>query len=163
MPHDWPPPGTCTDPKVPNWCGSVAAEEWVYPERGQLWSYVRNRKVYECPSDIGRKADLIPQSACPSGLTPRDYPLSYSMNHNLGDKNVDVFSNATRRMLLIHENRGLTDYNPDFAINDGTFVPVGHDVPGGVHYSGTTLSYLDLHAVWKPRKALLAERNNGDW
>jgi prepilin-type N-terminal cleavage/methylation domain-containing protein len=160
MPYDWPPSSTCTLPNVPNWCGSVAANEWVYPERGQLWNYVRNRRIYECPLDIGRKADLILATACPSGLSTKDYPLSYSMNHSLANKQVDTFTNASRRMLLIHENRGVVgDYNTNFAINDGTFVPGGQDVPGSVHYNGTTLSYLDMHAVWKSRNALLAERN----
>ena len=153
MPNEW--------PNGPNWCGCVEAGGWVYPNKGLIWKFVRNSKVYRCPSDFGRAAAMI--TIVPAGLSNKDYPLSYSMNHNLGLKNVDTFTNATTRMLLIHENRGLTDYNTNFAINDGTFVPKGHDVPGSVHYNGTTLSYLDGHAVWKPRTALLAERDRDSW
>ncbi len=149
MPFDWPPSGGF--PK--NWCGCVAAEAWVYPERGQLWRYVRSLRVYRCPSDFARPAVKI--TAVPAGLTQRDYPLSYSMNHNLGFKKADSFSVPTKRMLLIHENRG--EKATDFAINDGTFVPLGQDAPGIVHYDGTTLAYLDMHVGWKPRSAIIVE------
>ena len=150
MPNDWPP----LTPFIPNWCGCAAAYGWVYPEKGTIWKYVRNSKVYRCPLDIGRAAVRI--TSVPVGMSNKDYPLSYSMNHNLGLRNVDAMINASKRMLLIHENRGET--TTDFSINDGTFVPGGQDVPGDVHYNGTTLSYLDMHAVWRSRKQLLAER-----
>lgn len=147
MPNDW--PGSA------NWCGCPAAAGWVYPQNGQIWGYVRNVKVYRCPSDVGRAAVKILKANWPSGMTNKDYPLSYSMNHNLWNRNVDTFDNATRRLLLIHENRG--ESKTEFAINDGTYVPGGQDVPGIVHYDGSTLAYLDGHAVWKPRTKLLLE------
>ena len=151
MPNDWPP----LTPFIPNWCGCAAAGGWVYPENGTIWKYVRNSKVYRCPVDIGRAAVRI--TSVPAGLSNKNYPLSYSMNHNLGLQNVDRMINASKRMLLIHENRG--EETSNFSINDGTFVPGGQDVPGNVHYNGTTLSYLDMHAVWKPVTALMAERS----
>jgi|GEM_PF-4261032 len=63
-------------------------------------------------------------------------------------------------MLLIHENRGETKSN--FAINDGGFVPRTQDFPGVVHYDGTTLVYVDGHAVWKSNKVLQQE-NISTW
>ena len=152
MPNDWPP----LTPFIPNWCGCAAAYGWVYPDKGTIWNYVRNVKVYRCPLDIGRAAVKI--TSVPAGLSNKDYPLSYSMNHYLGLQNVDAMANSSKRMLLIHENRG--EKITDFAINDGTFVPTGQDFPGSVHYNGTTLSYLDMHAVWKPRTQLLVELHN---
>lgn len=155
MPNDWPP----LTPFIPNWCGCAAAGGWVYLEKGTIWQYVRNSKVYRCPSDIGRAALQILKANWPSGMTNMDYPLSYSMNHNLGIKNADTIANSTKVMLLLHENRG--ESITDFAINDGTYVPGGQDVPGIVHYDGSTLSYLDGHAVWKPRTKLFMEVS--DW
>lgn len=145
MPYDW--------PGKANWCGCPAASGWVYPQIGQIWRYVRNVNIYRCPSDLGRAAVWI--TSMPAGMTRIDYPLSYSMNSNLGRQNADAFSNATKRMLLIHENRG--ESKADFAINDGAFVPGGQDVPGCVHYDGSTLAYLDGHAAWKPRTKLVVE------
>ncbi len=155
MPHDWNP--SVQHPK--NWCGCVGAGGWVYPERGQIWRYVRAARVYRCPSDLMRPAVRITP---PTGLTQRDYPLSYSMNHNVGSQNADVLTKPTKRMLLMHENRG-EQGSTVFAINDGTFVPLGQDAPGVVHYEGTTLSYLDMHVAWKSRQAIITEMNLKLW
>ena len=78
----------------------MAPYGWVYPQRGQIWGYVRNAKIYRCPSDFGRAAVKI--TNVPAGMSNKDYP-------------------------------------------------------GIVHYNGTTLSYLDGHAAWKPRTTLIAE------
>ena len=156
LPWDWPPATRCTAAQVPNWCGSIKASEWVYPERGQLWPYVRNRKVYLCPSDFGRRAtNITPPDG--SGLTQKDFPLSYSMNSKFQHLIADTVPNHSRVMLLIHENRG--EKADDRAINDGTYVPnlSGQDYPGIVHYNGTTVAYLDGHAVWKSRNQIISE------
>jgi len=157
MPYDW-PVSTGTSAAKNNWCGCPAAGGWVYPERGQIWRYTRNASIYRCPVDSHRAAVKI--TSFPAGMTNKDYPLSYSMNHNVAEAIADTLPNPTKRMLLIHENRG--ESINDFAINDGTFVPGGQDFPGAVHYDGTTLVYLDGHATWKSNK-LLRKENTRDW
>lgn len=155
MPNDWPPPTYRVD-----WCGCVAASQWVYPEKGLIWRYTKSVEIYQCPSDIARDATNIYQSAVPKGKTRKDYPLSYAMNSAVGRRQADTLPNASKKMLLIHENRGeaKTATSTEFGQNDGAFVPNSQDVPGGVHYDGTTLSYLDGHACWKNRRELLSER-----
>lgn len=147
MPNDWPP----TTALPNNWCGCESAGGWVYLEKGQIWNYTKNRGIYMCPSDLGRKAINISSP----GKDSKDYPLSYSMNHSVGNQVVDALSNSSKRMLLLHENRG--ESAGEFAMNDGTFVPNGQDYLSIVHYDGTTLVYVDGHAIWKSRKALLPE------
>jgi prepilin-type N-terminal cleavage/methylation domain-containing protein len=147
MPYDW--------PDKPNWCGCEAASAWVYPQKGQLWPYTRNMSIYICPLDIGKPALNI--SSIPSGKSQKDYPLSYSMNHSAGSKNIDTFTRPAKRMLFIQENRNSDKY---FNLNDGTFVTGEQDIPGYVHYDGTALAYMDGHAAWKSRSDLLYECKN---
>lgn len=92
----------------------------------------------------------------PRGLSKKDYPLSYSMNHYASEVNPDTINipKASKFMLLIHEWRG--------NINDGVYVPITgntQDIPDNVHYDGTTVAYLDGHANWDSKKNLLAERD----
>lgn len=147
---------TATGLVVPNWCGCVKPCGWVYPRDGQIWRYTRNLGIYRCPSDLGRNAINIVY--IPTGLTSKDYPLSYSMNVNVSRQNTDTLPNATKRMLLLHENRSESTGN--YCIDDGSFVPLGHDFPGAVHYDGTTLIYVDGHAMWKSNKSLVSEGKN---
>lgn len=138
---------------APNWCGCETWYGWVYPNKGQIWRYVKNSRIFLCPSDLGRKAVNIVY--IPDGLTQKDYPLSYSMNYNVSSQNADTLTNSTKRMLLLHENRG--ESAGEYAINDSVFVPQGQDVPAAVHYDGTTLVYVDGHAAWKSRNILVKE------
>lgn len=144
MPYDW------ADAK--NWCGCDAPNAWVYPQKGQLWPYTKNYSIYICPLDVGKPAVNI--NVIPAGKTQKDYPLSYSMNHNAGSKNIDTLSHPTRRMLFIQENRVSTYM---YSMNDGTFGPKAQDIPGDVHYNGTALAYMDGHAAWKCKSDLIYE------
>lgn len=145
---------------LPNWCGSPGDGEWVYPEKGQLWPYTRNKTIYLCPSDRGRglKNPYIKAPEYP--LTKKDFPLSYSMNATLEKRKLD--SLTVRRwpklLLLIHEDRE--------RINDGIMmVDRGHtrDIPDSVHYTGTTAAYADGHARWASKEEFVDERDAGYW
>ena len=138
----------------PNYCGCLGDGQWVYPEHGQIWKYIRNAKVFECPTDYKRRSKYI--TTAPAPFKPEDYPLSYTMNYWLANKNPDALRipSKSRLMLLIHEDRT--------QINDAIFIPVvgdKRDIPDNVHYDGTTLSYVDGHVRWASQKQLLAERD----
>jgi len=145
----------------PNWSGSTAATDragWVYPEQGQIWAYTRSRAIYRCLTDLGRASKYC--TTAPAGLKPSDYPLSYSMNNTLDRVKVDSVrvKLQSRLVLLWHEDRAF--------INDGVFIADSHsdrDIPDKVHYSGTTVSYVDGHARWASKTALIRERNDGYW
>ena len=145
-------PGTYT-----NWCGCKDVGDECHPERGQIAGYVKSVAVFLCPSDVAR-----PATDC-AALSPdeqRKYPLSYSMNWILSWRNMDTMRRPWRPgkppedgrgvnkrldkiLLLIHESRK--------TINDCSYnwtTGVG-DAPEKVHYDGTTLLYIDLHAQWK--------------
>ncbi len=150
-----------------NWCGcgwpvrptsTPASDSWVHPSKGQIWPYVRSEGVYICPSDVGR----------PGRYCPPSYPLSYSMNHYLDRAQVDSgrYRSASKMMLLIHESRGVPNDSYINGINDGIFVPRigdGRDIPDDVHYTGTTVAYIDGHAKWMSYKALVAQRDAKFW
>jgi len=133
------PPGT-TD--WIGWDGNV----WKVPQSGQLYRYVKNIGVYQCPSDVGRPAPAVGGS--------KQFP-SYSMNRSLSWRNTETMQlpgradsggtawRSSKMLLFIHENR--------MTINDGNFEwpATWWDVPDNVHYDGTTVAFLDMHARWQ--------------
>jgi prepilin-type N-terminal cleavage/methylation domain-containing protein len=147
-----------------NWCGSEGVHKWCYPEKGQIWKYVRARKVYLCPTDDRLAAKNITTNI-PTGLSSKDYPLSYSVNcrFDWGSATPVKISTVARTrevFVVIHERRDVAD-----GINDGDMNWWDNikDLPAGVHYSGTTISYLDSHASWRSYEQLHKERNDGIW
>lgn len=146
-------------PQYVNWCGSAGVGKWCYPEKGQIWRYVRNQMVYGCLTDSRMAATQVTP---PSGFTNKDFPLSYSMNCRLDWTSTEpvLLGSITRTkevFLLIHEAHD--------RINDGdmNWWDNIHDVPTGVHYTGTTLVYADFHAAWQSYDQLRKARNSGVW
>jgi prepilin-type N-terminal cleavage/methylation domain-containing protein/prepilin-type processing-associated H-X9-DG protein len=137
-------PPECPWGSCQNWCGSEGTYGQVWPEKGQIFRYVRSRDIYMCPSDYGRK--------------PNSIPLSYSMNFTLSWRNMEnmqkpgssgsgTSNRLTKILLLIHEKRE--------TINDGDFNwESWWDVPDNVHNDGTTILFCDLHARWQSAKTI---------
>lgn len=146
--------------RLPNWCGARGGGGWCILEEGQIYKYTKNKDLYLCPTDKKMKAKYISTSTIPPGLTQADFPLSYSMNDYLDLAIAETLPMVRNSMcmLLIHEERE--------RINDGIFqpkMPPGQDIPDNVHYTGTTLIYLDGHAKWDDYKALYKECDDGYW
>ena len=153
--------GRSPNPRVcvarPSWEGSEGVRGWVYPERGQIFRYVRNYAVYLCPTDIKRTAKQI------SVGQPKDYPLSYSMNYRFVDEYapthptiaLDTIRRQQQVLLLIHEGRD--------TINDGDFNWGATDTPSNVHYDGSTVVYVDTHSGYRSYKQLRAAQGAGVW
>ena len=144
-----------------NWCGSVGVAKWCYPYQGQIYRYVKTANIYRCPTDSTLAATQI---TVPAGLTNKDFPLSYSMNCRFDwtpstapPVLIGSISRTRQVLMLIHEAHS--------RINDGDFNWWDNvlDVPSGVHYSGTTLVYVDTHAVWQSYDQLRKARNDGVW
>jgi prepilin-type N-terminal cleavage/methylation domain-containing protein len=150
--------------RVPDWEGLQWWRGRVVPQRGQIWRYVRNTGVYECPSDVGVCAeDVIHYQVEPemADYARKHYGLSYSMNSDFIDSETrqtlvfDSVRKTSQVLLLIHESRA--------TINDGGYNWHTYDDPSPTHYDGTTIAYVDCHAVWRPRKALIAEKASKVW
>lgn len=120
-------------------------------EKGQIWRYVKSRGIYLCPSDRNQPVQDV---ACHYSrgtemyeYAMHNYPLSYSMNGDLGNpaQSPIVRFQQVRRpghvMLLIHESRKY--------INDGNYNLGSYDAPTPVHWNGTTVVYVDCHAAWR--------------
>ena len=135
----------------PNWCGSTRdSPRRCSLEKGQIWSYTKNRGIYLCPLDKGRPA------SSQTGYD-KNYPLSYSMNAALEKQIPESLPmvRPSKMMLLIHEDR--------LKVNDGIFVPQRNgiqDFPDNIHYDGTTVAYLDGHARWARTEALEQEMHD---
>lgn len=153
MPH----PSSESNATHPNWCGCGIYDGyyWCHPEKGQLFRYVPSRGVFFCAED-----KTVPWSrmnyirSAPPGLKRSDFPLSYSMNKKVGEKNPDSLpiKRSSKFALIMHEDR----YN----INDGVFIPSTHptrDIPADRHYDGTTIGYIDGHARWGSKDELVEE------
>jgi len=138
----------------PDWCGSISTgNPEVYPEKGAIWRYTgKTRALYVCPTD---------KKIAPKLVTPqtKNYPISYTMNSEVRLMQTDSLRYPSRMLLLIHEGRD--------QIDDGCYYWIVRDpernLPTKVHYSGTTLSYVDGHAKWASYDALFKERDEDWW
>ena len=149
--------GRSPNPRVcvakPSWEGSVGVGNAVYPERGQVFRYVKNRDLYLCPTDRGCMA-----YNCSLGKV---YPLSHSMNCDFINERtkqtvaIDVCRRTKDVLLFIHESRR--------TINDGDFNWRSSDMPSDVHHDGTTVIYLDGHGARRSYRELKAEKATGRW
>ncbi len=91
------------------------------PTRGVIFPYVKNTKVYICPSD--------------------PYPvkmLSYSMNGVAGYIPDAAVDKPSKFIELVDEQ---------YTLNDGFFDANG-DCPGTAHNEGVNVSFYDGHAKW---------------
>ena len=146
--------------RTPDWCGThwlipnpTSEERQVEPEKGQLWTYTRNRGIYLCPTDY-----KVPAGVKGSYWYLQDYALSYSVNSRLMWVKFDsaIGYRATKILLLIHEDRE--------RINDGNYAWGNSlDIPSDVHYDGTTVSYCDGHARWYNFNELMRQKDSGIW
>jgi len=57
---------------LPDWAGCYVCGQISDVRNGGLWNYIRDRNTYVCPSDIYSKKGL------------QNFPLSYSMNYEMG-------------------------------------------------------------------------------
>lgn len=144
-----------------NWYGGTWGG-YIYFERGQIWRYVRNREMYMCEKDIHVPAEDVMALAAERGQpdiyewAKKDYPLSYAMNSRIGGIVMDAVRQTRQVMLLIHEGRK--------TINDGSYaVDRPFDRASAAHWDGTTVVYMDCHAVWKSKKELDQEKDLGLW
>lgn len=182
-------PSSCANKSQPlntyEWTGSLAsASQDIRIERGQLWKYTRNKAIYLCPTDSRMIAAGIKygvnRTNLPAGTRVMDYPLSYSLNQEMGSiygsTGTEAFLNnlkldaetagrSGKVLILIHEahwNKRLDPDNYTYGINDGYFSwkTTFSDVPSAVHYDGTTCSYADGHVKWVSYQGLLKDM---DW
>jgi len=139
-------------PGLPDWAGNQTCGVAFKVSDGPIWKYVRNAKVYACPTDIAFRGNT-------------NWPLSYSMNWKLGtlygvrhttNLETETVGRSGHIMVLIHEQRD--------RINDG-FYAWGNewDIPSAVHYSGTTAVYADGHVKWAAQSALIREMERRQW
>jgi len=171
------------DHNAVEWTGTLwlNSGEQVHPidvKKGSLWPYVRNREVYNCPTDrdmpswsnvSGWSRINGARGPADSGNTYRsDLPdmgglgLSYAMNFYLAIKGTSPYmttvklgpatvGRASQVLFLIHETRGQKGVCP--GINDGYFSWPG-DYYDKIHWDGTTCSYADGHVKWLPNKEM---------
>jgi prepilin-type N-terminal cleavage/methylation domain-containing protein/prepilin-type processing-associated H-X9-DG protein len=112
---------------------------------GGLFKYVRNTKIYTCPSDPRARKSV---SGHPFGL-------SYSMNNRLDYgkfgrtvKESDI-RRPTKVVLLIDEGLGTSGgYATGSGLVDGYYGP-NEDDSNQVHVGGTNFAYCDGHVRWE--------------
>lgn len=154
------------------WAGFPSSLKMPILEKGSLWRYVKNRAVYDCPTQFGVKAT---GATLTNPYPSREFPLSYSViqdsmtwvNTSTGQLNNFVGTNvkqlfkvgpetagrSSRVALFINEEKRKPGViNPytgqEMGINDGWFDYRAStaDIPTDVHNDGTTISYVDGHA-----------------
>lgn len=135
---------------MPCWAGCLGTFTKDYPANGNrvryggLWKYVRNEKIYSCPSGV------------------KYAQLHYSLNGYIGITHwilqkvkfgAETAGRSSKIMLFMQESPN----------NDGFCAWWTSDPPGNVHNGGTTLSYCDGHVSCKIKKQLEIEIDRGDW
>jgi len=169
----WVPAGTIAS--TPNW----------RLENGALYPYVKNSKVYSCPSD-GVASSWNPNTGA---ATDPAKGLSYSMNAFLANMiPLAAVTTPADIVLLIDQGRGSPadpNANPPRAaarpLDDGLFVPfycnqpsnptacVIIDMPAFVHSGAATFVFVDGHAKWMKAEQFVtspmsvAAQNLFDW
>ena len=121
---------------------------------GSIYPYVRDTKVYRCPSDK---------------MAPIKH-LSYSMNANLYGMCIDTVRKTSEQVLLMNELSGTLmntpippplPGQPHAGLNDGHFCFMNNDdMPQNVHNDGSDYAFLDGHAKWYSSKEIQA---HADW
>ncbi|MCX6345537.1 MAG: prepilin-type N-terminal cleavage/methylation domain-containing protein [Armatimonadetes bacterium] len=134
----------------PDWCGSNGTGVAIYLEQGSIWPYTKNKKIYSCDTDKTKPHGY----AKTNGIWPLSYSMLYALHRVNPDNNAQIKKNS-RCLLFIHEAAA--------TVNDGDFLPSAQDIPSAVHYDGTTVVYVDGHAVWKTAIALRQEYADGYW
>ncbi len=146
VPEDW--EGSQYAPNA----DAFSLERQAFPERGQIYKYVRNKAVYLCPTD----KNVAPSA--PSAYHGKDYAISYSMNSYLSLLKLDSIRvrKVSRMMLILHEGRKY--------INDAKFsMWSAYDLPSDIHYDGTTVLYADYHAAWASYRQLVDDKAGKYW
>jgi prepilin-type N-terminal cleavage/methylation domain-containing protein/prepilin-type processing-associated H-X9-DG protein len=178
---------TTTDYSHPtDWAGAPVKRQ-AHPERGSLFRYVRNVKVYNCPSEENIAAVGISWSlpvAADNGtptVYPTNYPLSYSMLQDSGSDplttswggtgktqlfnlSTETAGRASRVGVFINERKGgdhriPNPYGDFMGINDGywDYRAMVCDLPTNIHNDGTTMSFADGHVKALRYKQLLRD------
>ena len=142
-------------------CNTTRTGDWVLPQlivddnqyghtancgragqpvpNGALYSYVKNMRVYVCPSDAYGDQKT----------------LSYAMNTNLSYSSLAALQEPTNTILLVDEGPTLDD--GAFVVPDGTIPnpPVKNQIgifvqerPSVVHNGGANFAYSDGHSKW---------------
>ena len=165
-------PNSWTLNSYQNWCGQLghASSGGCDPSKGQIFKYVRSEKLYICPKDINQPAG----GTLLSLEEQKKYPLSYAMNNRLSRRNLDTMQAPGNANTGQNDRRAkivLLAHEPRSNIADGDYHPWGGgDHPpciaaqlGGVHGSGTTILYTDLHARVMDCQGLEASFLRGEW
>lgn len=137
-----------------------------YNGTGQIWPYIRSAEVYVCPSEKKKARATINGQNMEVQVT-----LSYTMNCRLFDhfanpkrplRQSDVMR-PTKMLIFVHE-KALADDGDFKWINDDNSWDNGViNKYSDIHYDGTTVAYLDGHALWKSVKPLQAEHFSAVW
>ncbi|MEN6357123.1 MAG: DUF1559 domain-containing protein [Armatimonadota bacterium] len=150
-----------------NLAASNAGRLDVDVTKGGLFQYVRNTKVYKCPSD--KRKSVEPGTAA-NGTRGSISNISYSMNKDIGTLPGAVppelggddprgtmklepatAGRSSKIMLLMQEDAG--------SMND-SYCEYNGDIPGDVHNKGTNVAYADGHVKYGDKKQLMSERAN---
>ncbi|MBI2843422.1 MAG: prepilin-type N-terminal cleavage/methylation domain-containing protein [Armatimonadetes bacterium] len=129
------------------------ADTKAFVEKGSLFRYVKNKKIYVCPSDPNMP---FTGQSLPGGR--RYFGLSYSMNwlfNYLREANVMT---PTKTVLLVDEAGGAVSPAHGGAvtpISDGAYWYV-IDQPADIHLDGCNFTFADGHARWVHHRAYLS-------
>lgn len=147
---DWggyyPPPLT-NPPNNSAWVAIITAPWAQYSAgidvtKGSLFPYVRNQRVYICPSDVNANR-----------LRPR-YPLSYCMNGYVSKQLPEPRTSessirfVSRTVLYLDQGAGKPDAGLNTMVYTGHTLPFSWDSPTDVHCGGSNYIFCDGSARW---------------
>jgi prepilin-type processing-associated H-X9-DG protein len=119
----------------------------ILVRKGALWPYIRNERVYVCPSDATQMRTV-------SGQQVR-FGLSYSMNGEICRLRDNAIRRPTVTVLLIDEGGGINATHHVNPIADDGLFNIQNDFPCDVHQGGCNFAFVDGHSKWCPHNAYI--------
>lgn len=153
----------------PTWEGPpriTSTLAYIDVARGQLWRYVRSAAVYRCPSEKPYGRFTYNGQNLEAQIT-----LTYTMNCRLFDHfanpkhplKTSAVARPTKMLLFLHEKTAPDDGDFKWINDDNSWDNGAINLYSDIHYDGTTIAYMDGHALWKSFKELKAEHHSAIW
>jgi prepilin-type N-terminal cleavage/methylation domain-containing protein/prepilin-type processing-associated H-X9-DG protein len=137
---------------IPGWRDPRAGDSWA----SGIYPYVKNLQIYVCPEAVHYPADKSVPWRSPDN--PEDGTVSYLMNYVTRGRPIAAVP-APADLIFLHEGDRrwrVAHCRPRPTTPTATkYTEINYDFYDSRHNSGATLLFMDGHAKWRKKDAIL--------